>query len=241
MVRGKLLSAGKVLALALLISIVAALVVYLARTRRLLPGDTPPQLQKGKVGVAYNTHYAYEAGGRVRFKLEAGVDTSFEDGTHELEQVRLESNGVKGDRSDVVTADRAKISDTSDLNRLEAEFISNVSVATGEGLVVKTEYLKYSQTENTARTDKQVSFERKNLHGTATGMLVEAKDERVHLLKDADVTIEPQDKAPAGPAGRPRQDNAATAKSPPGSSQGGKTKAPVHITGQTALLEKKEH
>src|SRR5499433_1073622 len=113
MVRGKLLSAGKVLALALLISIVSALVVYLARTRRLLPPQNKPQLQKGKIGVAYNTHYAYEAGGRVRFKLEAGVDTSFEDGTHELEQVKLESNGVKGDRSDLVTADKARISDTS--------------------------------------------------------------------------------------------------------------------------------
>src|SRR5262245_33155726 len=247
MVRGKLLSTGKLLALALLISIVAALVVYLARTRRFLHGETQPQLQKGKVGVAYNTHYAYEAGGRVRFKLEAGVDTSFEDGTHELERVRLESNGVKGDRNDIVTADRAKISDTSDLNRLTTEFITNVRVETGEGLVVKTDYLKYSQTENTAQTDKPVSFERNNLHGTGTGMLVEAGDERVRLLKDADVTIEPKNRGaasrevPAGPAGGSRPDSRATAKSQPGSPQTGKVKAPVHITGQTALLEKKEH
>src|SRR5215471_7874174 len=241
MVRGKLLSAGKLLALALLVSIIAALVVYMARTRRVLFIDNKPQLQKGKVGVAYNTHYAYEAGGVVRFRLEAGVDTSFQDGTHELEQVKLSSNGVKGDRDDVVTADRAKISDTSDLNRLDAEFISNVRIVTGEDLIVKTEYLKYSQTENTARTDKPVSFEHKNLHGTATGMLVEANDERVHLLKDADVTIEPQDKAPSGLAGRPRHDGSAAANGPAGSSRGGKIKAPVHITGQTALLEKKEH
>src|SRR5215467_8412692 len=173
MLRGKVLSAAKLLALALLVSIVAALAIYLARTRRVITGDSKGQLQKGKVGVAYNTHYVYEAGGRVRFKLEAGVDTSYDDGTHELERVRLESNGVKGDRTDIVTADRAKISDTSDLNRLDAEFISNVRVATGEGLVVKTEYLKYSHTQSIAQTDKPVSFERNNLHGTAVGMLVE--------------------------------------------------------------------
>jgi lipopolysaccharide export system protein LptA len=243
MVRGKLLSAGKLLALALLFSIVAALVVYLARTRRLLPtGDNKPQLQKGKIGVGYNTHYAYEAGGRVRFKLEAGVDTSYEDGTHELEQVRLESNGVKGDRSDVVTADRAKISDTSDLNRLEAEFISNVRVVTGEGLQVKTEYLKYDQTKNTAETDRPVAFERKNMHGTATGMLVEATEERVHLLKDADVTVEPQDKNAGGIPGQQNSGGGAAAtNSPKPSPTGSKLKAPIHITGQTALLERKEH
>jgi lipopolysaccharide export system protein LptA len=243
MLRGKLLSAGKLLALALLFSIVAALVVYLARTRRVLPaGDGKPQLQKGKIGVGYNTHYVYEAAGRVRFKLDAGVDTSYEDGTHELEQVRLESNGVKGDRTDIVTADRAKISDTSDLNRLDAEFISNVRVVTGEGLTVKTEYLKYNQTNNTAETDKPVAFERKNMHGTATGMLVEATDERVHLLKEVDVTVEPQDKNTDGAPGPQDPPNSGTTRNAPKpSSAGGKIKAPVHITGQTALLEKKEH
>ena len=234
-----MLGAGKVIALALLGSIVIALVVYLARTRRVQTVENKPQLQKGKVGVGYNTHYAYEAGGRVRFKLEAGVDTSFEDGTHELEQVKLESNGVKGDRSDIVTADRAKISDTSNLDKLDAEFMSNVRVATSDGLIVKTEYLKYKHTENTAETDKPVAFERKNLHGTAVGMLVESNDERVHLLKDVDVTIEPEDKVSGAASQEP---SAAGTKNPakPAPSKG-KVKAPVHITGQTALLEKKEH
>jgi lipopolysaccharide export system protein LptA len=241
MVRGKLLSAGKLLALALLVSIVTALALYLVRTRRVLTTESISQLQKGKVGVAYNTHYAYEAGGRVRFKLEAGVDTSFEDGTHQLERVRLESNGVKGDRTDLVTADRARISDTSDLNRLDAEFISNVRILTSEGLVVETEYLKYNHTDNTAQTDKPVSFERNNLHGTATGMLVEANDERVHLLEDADVTVEPRNKVPADPPGKPRAPNAAAQPPPKSTPAGGKIKAPVHVTGQTALLEKKEH
>jgi len=244
MVRGKLLSAGKLLALALLVSIIAALVVYMARTRRVLFSDNKPQLQKGKVGVAYNTHYAYEAGGVVRFRLEAGVDTSFQDGTHELEQVKLSSNGVKGDRDDVVTADRAKISDTSDLNRLDAEFISNVRVVTGEDLVVKTEYLKYSQTDSIAQTDKPVSFERKNLHGTAVGMLVEATHERVHLLNEVDVTVEPKNKAdsPAPPAHPDRKPaNPDSKDATKSAAAAGKIKAPVHITSQTALLEKKEH
>src|SRR5262249_22533946 len=180
------------------------------------------------------------------FKLEAGVDTSYDDGTHELERVRLESNGVKGDRTDIVTADRAKISDTSDLNRLDAEFTSNVRVETGEGLTLTTEYLKYSHTQNTAETDKHVSFEHKNMHGTATGMLVEANDERVHLLSDVDVTVEP--KTRTGPASATKQDGRGSASSsnlPPASGSApataGKIKSPVHITGQTALLEKKEH
>src|SRR5262249_54011475 len=119
---------------------------------------------------------------------------AYEDGTHELEQVRVESYGAEGKRHDVITSDRGKVSDPGDLNKLDAEFISNVVVETTEDLVIKTSYLHYDHMKNTVDTNEPVEFAKKNVSGRSTGMLVEATDERVHLLKDVDVIIKPEDK-----------------------------------------------
>jgi lipopolysaccharide export system protein LptA len=190
----KLLSAGKALALGLFITIAAALVVYLVfRTRRVQQDQARPKLQGKVVAVFSNTHYAHEVNGQIRFNITAGTDKSYQDGTHELEQVRLEAYGTTGDRHDVVTSDQAKVSDPADLSKLDAEFISNVVVHTSEGLTLKTSYLHYDQAKNTADTKELVEFEGRNYAGHATGLLVEATDERAHLLKDVDVTIKPQD------------------------------------------------
>src|SRR5687767_13449840 len=126
MYRVKLLTASKLVTLGLFISIAAALVGYLFLRGK--PTETAPErpkLQGRVVAVFSNTRYAHEVEGRVRFALTAGTDRTYEDGTHELEQVRLESYGAATARRDVVTADRAKVSDPSDLTKLDAEFISN--------------------------------------------------------------------------------------------------------------------
>src|SRR5438045_223421 len=131
----RLLSAGKGLALGLFVAIAAAMVVYLFfRTRHAQPEQPRQKLQGKVVAVFSNTHYAHEVNGQVRFDITAGTDKSYQDGTHELEQVKLEAYGTNGDRHDVVTADQAKVSDPADLAKLDAEFISNVIVQTSEGL-----------------------------------------------------------------------------------------------------------
>ena len=170
MKRVRLLSAGKAAALALFIAIAAALVVYLVfRGKRPLPDQARPKLQGKVVAVFTNTHYAHEVNGQVRFNITAGTDRTYQDGTHELEQVKLESYGSAGDRHDVVTCDRAKVSDPADLSKLDAEFISNVVVQTSEGLTLKTSYLHYDQTKNTVDTKEHVEFEGRNYAGERYG------------------------------------------------------------------------
>ncbi|HKV37952.1 MAG TPA: LPS export ABC transporter periplasmic protein LptC, partial [Blastocatellia bacterium] len=289
MLRG-LLSAGKVLALALFIAIAGALVVYLAHHRnRPSQGKDRPRLQ-GRIAIFNNTRYVHEVQGRVRFVLTAAVDNSYEDGTHELEHVRLESHGTDGTRDDIVTADRAKISNTADLDKLQAEFLSNVSVVTTEALILKTSYLKYNSTKNTVETPAPVWFTEKNMEGKAVGMLIEAAEERVHLLKDADVTLKPEAPTQQAPNAqrKPSGHTPATATVPPheptaeeiaarkerkrarklarekaaesapkethtekavqvaaapkgkGATLAGGPKSPIHITGNSALLDKKQ-
>jgi lipopolysaccharide export system protein LptA len=193
MKRIRLLSAGKAAALGLFITIAAALVVYLVfRAKQAQPEQVRPKLQGKVVAVFSNTHYEHEVNGQVRFNITAGTDKTYQDGTHELEQVRLESYGKAGERHDLVTCDRGKVSDPADLSKLDAEFISNVVVQTSEGLTLKTSYLHYDQTKNTVDTKEVVEFEGRNYAGRATGMFVEATAERANLLKDVDVTIKPE-------------------------------------------------
>ena len=209
MIRVRFLSAGKAAAMLLFLSITAALVGYLIfRNKRPWQKADRPELRGKVVAVLNDTRYVHEVGGKVRFILTSGADKTFQDGTHELEQVRLESHGVDGTRNDSVVSDRAHVSDPSDLNKLDAEFISNVVVHTSDDLIIKTNYLHYSQNENKVDTKEPVEFERKTMAGRATGMLVEVNDERVHLLKDVDVTIKSEP-----PANAPNQ--ATTAASRP--------------------------
>src|ERR1041384_1869025 len=192
----RILSAGKILALSLFVAIATAMVVYLFfRTKHVQPDQARPKLHVKVVAVFSNTHYAHEVNGQVRFNISAGTDKTYQDGTHELEQVKLEAYGNSSDRHDVVTADQAKVSDPADLSKLDAEFISNVVVQTSEGLTLKTSYLHYDQAKNTVDTKELVEFEGRNYSGHATGLLVEATEERAHLLKDVDVTIKPEDGA----------------------------------------------
>jgi LPS export ABC transporter protein LptC/lipopolysaccharide transport protein LptA len=194
--RVKILSAGRAAALGLFVTIAVALLVYLVfRNKHIQSDESRPKLQGKVVAVFTNTHYAHEVDGRVRFNITAGTDKTYQDGTHELEQVRLEAYGSAGDRHDLVTSDRAKVSDPAELSKLDAEFLSNVVVQTSEGLTLRTSYLHYDQAKNTVDTKEVVEFEGRNYSGRATGMLVEASYERVSLLKDIDVTIKPQDQA----------------------------------------------
>ncbi len=193
MKRIRLLSAGRAGALGLFIAISAALVLYLVfRSKHPQPDQIRPKLQGKVVAVFSNTHYSHEVSGQVRFNITAGTDRTYQDGTHELEQVRLDSYGSAGNRHDVVTCDRAKVSDPADLAKLDAEFISNVVVQTSDGLTLKTSYLHYDQIKNTVDTKEPVEFQGRNYAGQATGMLLEAATERASLLKDVDVTIKPE-------------------------------------------------
>ncbi len=194
MIRLKLLSAGKLAALAVFLTVAVVLTVYLTlRQKRVESDPVRPKLQGRVVAVFNNTRYAHEVGGRVRFVLTAGTDKTYEDGTHELEQVKLESFGAEGARHDTVTSDQAKVSDPANLNSLDAEFISNVVVQLTDGLTIKTSYLHYDQAKNIVETKELVNFDGPTLVGQTTGLLIEVADERAHLLKDVDVTIKPGD------------------------------------------------
>jgi LPS export ABC transporter protein LptC/lipopolysaccharide transport protein LptA len=221
---------GKLAALALFLSVAAVLIVYLGLHNKHMESSADrPKLQGRMVAVFNNTRYVHEVEGTVRFVLTAGTDKTYEDGTHELEQVRLESHGVSGDRNDVITADRAKVSDTSDLNKLDAEFISNVVVQTSDGLTIKTSYLHYDHMKNIADTREVVEFEGKELSGRCTGLVVEMAEERARLLENPDIILGMRTSEAIQP-------NQPLTRRP----SNGVAKTPFRIVAKEALLEKKQ-
>src|SRR5262245_49230560 len=113
MLRIRFSSIGKLLALAVFVAIISTLIVYLRiRGKGTTKSEGRPVIEGKLVAVFNNTRYAHEVDGRVRFVLSAGTDRAYEDGTHQLENVSFESHGADGTRSDRVTADYAKVSDT---------------------------------------------------------------------------------------------------------------------------------
>jgi lipopolysaccharide export system protein LptA len=199
----KFVSVGKIIAILVFLSVAVSLGVYLVKKRR--PIDDRPGEQKlggTIVAIFNNTRYAHETDGRVKFVLTAKVDKAYSNGAHELEEVRLESYGTDGKRNDTVTADKAQVSDTANLTTLDAEFFSNVLVQTTEGSTLKTNYLHYNHEKNIVDTKEPIEFDSATLSGTATGLLIEITDERVHLLDDVDLTIKPESEAKKTPAAK---------------------------------------
>ncbi|MEW6126088.1 MAG: LPS export ABC transporter periplasmic protein LptC [Acidobacteriota bacterium] len=204
----RLVSVGKVIALVVFITVAVALGVYFVKKRKPLDLPATPKILEGEiVAVFNNTRYAHEVGGKVRFVLTAEVDKAYTNGAHELEKVKLESFGNEGTRNDTVTADRAEVSDTANLNALEAKFISNVVVITSEGATIKTQYLHYDHEKSVIDTPELVEFDSDKVSGTTMGAMIEVNDERVHLLKDVDLTIKP-----TAETGKTNADKSASAK-----------------------------
>lgn len=270
MLRVKFISASRLAALALFISIAVALAGYFFfRNKQAGNQQSELKLQGRVVAEFTNTRYAHEVEGRIRFLLTAGVDRTYEDGTHELEKVRLESRGTDGNRNDVLTADRAQVSDPANLEKLDAEFISNVVITIADELTIKTAYLHYDHSRSVAETKELVEFDSDTLKGRSTGVTLETEKERAHLLKDVDVTISPangskgKDKAKDGASGKqskltPEEKAARKArkqakraqlanadsksKQARSKSKSDKpsVKKPTRLRGETALLERQE-
>ena len=199
----KFVSFGKVLALVVFVSVAVALGVYLVKKRKPMEmGEIKPKLDGKMVAVFNNTRYAHEQDGKIKFVLTAAVDKAYENGAHELEQVKLESFGAEGDRADSISADRAEVSDTSNLTALDAEFFANVVVKTTEGSTLKTSYLHYDHATGVVDTKEAVEFESDTLSGTCTGLIIESKDERVQLLENVDLTVKPASETGRTEAGK---------------------------------------
>jgi lipopolysaccharide transport protein LptA len=78
----------------------------------------------------------------------------------------------------------------------KAVFRGNVHVVTEDGFVLDTASLVYRGDKNLSRTEDPVRFQRKDLSGTATGVVYDAAERRLEMLADVVLKLQDPDNEP---------------------------------------------
>jgi lipopolysaccharide export system protein LptA len=149
-----------------------------------------PELSKQVTAIVEGYERRETENGRLRLWLKAARDVTYSDGHHELEDVQLKVYPATGDKPDQISAERS----IYDAEKSLVSFSGTVNVETRNDLTAKTEIIVYNQKNETAETDAPVTFVRENVSGHATGALLDAKNKRLNLRNNVEITVAPNAK-----------------------------------------------
>jgi LPS export ABC transporter protein LptC/lipopolysaccharide transport protein LptA len=139
------------------------------------------------------THFRVEHG-ETKFSIRARSYTGKEGEELNLEGVTVDftymARGEPG--KSTITADRATYSPTIQ----KAVFEGNVHVVTEDGYVLDTDHLVYRGDKNLSRAEGPVRYQRKDLSGSATGMIYDAAERRLEMLADVVLKLHDPDDVP---------------------------------------------
>jgi LPS export ABC transporter protein LptC len=159
-----------------------------------------PELSKQVTSIIEGYERRVMDGERLRLLVTATRDITYSDNHHELEEVHMEVYPATGDKPDQISAHRAiYLPDEKDSNKARVWFTGDVNIQTRDALTAKTEKIEYDQTKEMAETAAPISFERENISGHSTGAMLDAKNKRLDLRKDVEITVAPDAKAAASP------------------------------------------
>ncbi|MDT4898770.1 MAG: hypothetical protein QOH25_3847 [Acidobacteriota bacterium] len=166
-----------------------------------------PELSKQVTSVIEGYERRVMDGDRLRVMVRAARDITYSDNHHELEEVHLEVFPEVGDKPDQISAHRAiYLPNERDSKKARVFFTGDVNVETRNALTVKTEKIAYDQATEIAETDAPLTFVRENVSGRATGAVIDAKNKKLDLRRDVEITVAPEAQAahPAKPNSRSR-------------------------------------
>ena len=156
-------------------------------------GPATPESPTTQTRMEGFTHFRVEQG-ETKFSIKARSYTGKEGEELRLQGVTVEftymARGEPGQST--ITADSAVY--TPEIKK--AVFEGNVHVVTGDGFVLDTTTLVYRGDRNLSRSDAPVRFQRKDLSGTATGMVYDAGERRLELLADVVLRLQDPDNVP---------------------------------------------
>lgn len=215
--RARLPLVTRVLALLILVAGIVFVAISYYRLRNNEPfrmrGETP-ELSKTVTSVVEGYERRVTEGERLRLYVKAARDITYSDGHHELEEVHLEIYPPVGDKPDQITAHRAiYLPEADEQNKGQAIanassaspastnariiFNGDVNIETRDALKVKTEKLVYDQKTEIGETNDPVTFERQNVSGRATGVVVDAKHKKMEMKNAVEITVAPEATAAA--------------------------------------------
>lgn len=149
-----------------------------------------PELSKEVMARVEDYERRVMDGDHLRLLVKAKFDTTYSDGHHELEEVHLESYPANSQKPDQITARRAIWNQETQ----EVSFSGDVNVETHDALKAKTESILYNQKTEIAETKELVNFERENISGQATGVVIDSKNKRMEMQNAVEITVVPQAK-----------------------------------------------
>ncbi|HEY0408205.1 MAG TPA: LPS export ABC transporter periplasmic protein LptC [Pyrinomonadaceae bacterium] len=225
--RARLPLVARVVALFILVAGIVFVALQYNRLRKNEPfrmrGETP-ELSTTVTSVVEGYERRVTEGDRLRLYVKAARDITYSDGHHELEEVHLEMYPLAGVKPDQITAHRAVyLPEATEQNKAQAAvnagsggtasttakiiFTGDVNIETRDALKVKTEKLTYDQKTEMGETNDPVSFVRQNVSGHATGVLLDAKNKKLEMKNEVEITVTPEvsEKSPAktGARGQP--------------------------------------
>ena len=209
--RTRLPAVVRVLALIMIVAGLIAAGVSYYRMRNNKPfrmQGGKPELSKQVIGRVEGYERKVMEGDRVRLYMRAALDLTFSDNHHEMEDILLEVYPEKGDKPDKITAQRAVyVPDQTDPNQAKVTFMGNVNMETRDGLTAKTDTIEFDQKSELAETASLITFVRENVSGQSTGAQVDAKNKRLELKSNVEISVAPEvangtnpkPNSPAGP------------------------------------------
>ena len=214
--RARLPLVARVLALFILVAGIIFVAISYYRLRNNEPfrmrGEAP-ELSTTVTSVVEGYERRVTEGDRLRLYVKAARDITYADGHHELEEVHLEIYPPVGEKPDQITAQRAvylpesgeqsagkaAVNAASSPSSTTARIIfsGDVNIETRDALKVKTEELVYDQKTEIGETSDPVAFERQNVSGHATGVVVDAKNKKLDLRNAVEIVVAPEETANA--------------------------------------------
>lgn len=170
------------------IAFIAVSYYRLRNNTRFVLKPEAPELSKEITGRINGYKHGVTRDDRLYLLVEASQELIFADGHHELEDVRLSVYPPDGNKPDQISSKRA----IYDQPNSTISFFGNVQIETKDALKVNTESLSFNQDTEIATTDAPVNFNRENVTGQAIGAVVEAKDKKLNLKKDVQITVAPE-------------------------------------------------
>jgi len=170
------------------IAFIAVSYYRLRNNTRFVLKPEAPELSKEITGRIDGYKQSITKENRLYLLLQASQEIIFADGHHELENVNLSIYPPQGDKPDQISSNRA----IYDQPNSTISFFGNVKIETKDALKVNTESLVYNQDSEVGHTDAALTFSRENVSGQATGAVVEAKNKKLELKKDVQITVAPE-------------------------------------------------
>jgi LPS export ABC transporter protein LptC len=155
------------------------------RPFRLIPGKA--ELSTTVERRVENYERRVSEGNRLTMLVRATLATSYSDGHHELENAHIEYFAEGQEHPDKIDARQA-------IYFVETEnvvFNGNVQVETRDRLIAKSETISYDVKNERAEVPVAVTFVRENVEGRSDAATVDAKNKKLELRGNVEITVKP--------------------------------------------------